>query len=99
MSARRRNRSAQVSVCSVVAVPFESDVSVSRSAEFRSSNSVRTSSSCANWANLLQRHYRPCGQFTVILHTRNTQCTTGFPGIRKDRRRWRMISAATVDSI
>lgn len=97
MSARRCNRSAQVSVCSVVAVPFESDVSVSRSAEYRSSNSVWTSSSCPkreNWENLFQRRYRFCIKFTVILHTRNTQCTTGVPGVRKDRRRWRMTSRA-----
>jgi hypothetical protein len=43
MSARRRNRSGQVSVCSVVTVPFELDVSVGHSAECRNSNSVRTS--------------------------------------------------------
>jgi hypothetical protein len=66
MCARRCNRSGQVLACSVITVPFESDVSIGHSVECCSSNSVRTSSSCANLENLLQRRYRPCSKFTVI---------------------------------
>jgi hypothetical protein len=68
MSPHRCNRSGQVSACSVVTVPFELGVSVGHLAQCRSSNSVQTSSSCANWENLLLRRYRPCSKFTVILH-------------------------------
>jgi hypothetical protein len=40
MSARRCNRSGQVSACSVVTVLFELDVSIGHSAQCHSSNSV-----------------------------------------------------------
>jgi hypothetical protein len=48
MCARRHNRFGQVSVCSVVTVPFELDVSVGHTAQCRNSNSLRTSISYAN---------------------------------------------------
>jgi hypothetical protein len=53
MSARSCNRFGQVSTCSVVTVLFYLDTSVSHSAQCRSSNNVRTSSSRADWENLL----------------------------------------------
>jgi hypothetical protein len=68
MSARRCNRSGQVSACSIITVPFELDVSIGHSAQCRSSNSVRTSSSCTNWEICFRGAVDPCSKFTVILH-------------------------------
>ena len=93
MCACRCNRSGQASACSVVTVPFELDMSVDHSVQCRSLNSMQTSSSCANWENLLQRCYRLCNKFTVILHWRNPHFTTDFPVLRMERC-WRMTSAA-----
>ena len=68
MSAGSCNRCGQVSACNVISVSFKLDVSVSHSAQCHSSNSVQTSSSCADWENLLQKCCWPCSKFTVILH-------------------------------
>jgi hypothetical protein len=58
----------QVSVCSVVTVPFELDVNVGHLEQCHNSNSMERSNSCASWENLLWRHCWPCSKFMVILH-------------------------------
>jgi hypothetical protein len=89
MSARKCNRSGQVSARSVVTVPFQSDVSAGHSAQCRS---MQTSSPCANWEKCdseallaMRRVYGDTAQtkFTVY------NCC---PGLRMDRRRWKMAS-------
>jgi hypothetical protein len=93
MSARRCNRSWQVSVwCRYCSVWVR--LSVGHSAQCRSSNSVRTSGSCANWEDPLQRRFRPSSKFSVILNKRIPQFSNGFPGLRTYRRRCRMTRAA-----
>jgi hypothetical protein len=87
------------SACSVITVPLELSLNVGHSAWCHSSNSLQTSSSCANWENLLQRHYWPCNKFKVMLHKTNPRFATGFPGLRLDRRRWSMTSAAGAFNI
>jgi hypothetical protein len=62
MSVHSCNRSGQVLACGIITVPFELHVSVGHSAQCHSLNSERTSSSCANLENLLQKRYWPCSK-------------------------------------
>jgi hypothetical protein len=97
MAACRCSRSGQSSVCRVVTVPFELDVNVGHSARCHSSNSMRMSSSCANLQNLLQGRYEPCSKFMVVTAQNKFTIKISFPGLRMERRCWRMMQQETSD--
>jgi hypothetical protein len=103
MSPCRCNRPAQVSACSVVAIPFELDVSVGKSVQCRSSNSERTSNSCANWENLLQWCYRPCSGDTgckkYAIYDWFPRCKRGQETLEDDQRSGRPSTARIEEMI
>ena len=65
---------------------------------------MRTSSSCADWENLLQRRYQPCSKFTVMLKKSSvydwfSRFKNGQEKLEHDQRSGRPSTSRTAEMI